>query len=143
MDSTPALHWLGIDQWVLRVPWPGYSEMPEALLEADGLQHDIPALEQVKVPADSLATAAPIPAPLMTDDLFFIAANGSEFAALVTAISRCVPSGKTTVHQPGDAGGEPSVQLAGQTWPISELRRSGLAKRTLWRLLVGSKASHE
>jgi hypothetical protein len=140
MDSTPALRWLGIDQWMLRVPLPGYSETSDTPLEADDSPRDTPALEQDKAPEDSSVAAVPVPAPLKMDDLCFIAANGGEFSALVTAISRCVPSGKTAVHQPADAGGEPSVQLAGQTWSISELRRSGLAKRTLWRLLVGSKA---
>ena len=140
MGSTPALHWLGIDQWVLRVPWAVYSETPDAPLEADDSPRDTPALERVDAPEDSLAAAVPVPAPIKTDDLCFIAANGDEFSALVTAISRCVPSGKTAAHQPADTGGEPSVQLAGQTWSISELRRSGLAKRALWRLLVGSKA---
>lgn len=141
MGSTPALHWLGIDQWVLRVPWPGHSETPDAPLEADDSPRDTLALERVDLPEDSPGVeAVSVPAPLMSEDLCFIAANGGEFSALVTAISRCVPSGKTTVHQSTDAGGEPSVQLAGQTWSISELRRSGLAKRALWRLLVGSKA---
>lgn len=143
MDSTPALHWLGIDQWTLRVPWPGHSVVQEPQSEVDALVSIAPVEEQHITAADSPAvTDADVSrqVPVPSGDLCFVAANDNEFSALVSAISRCLPSGKTVVHQPVDEEQQPSVHLGGQTWSLAELRRSGQAKRALWRLLVGSTA---
>ena len=143
MDSNPALHWLGIDQWVLRAPWPGYSSEPVAPLKADASISDAPAAEQRTPLADSSKVANTevfVAEQTTSTGLCFIAANGAEFSALVSAISRCLPSGKTVMHQSATEEQPPSVHWDGQTWSLAELRRSGAAKRALWRLLVGSKA---
>ncbi|MBD3815677.1 MAG: hypothetical protein IE913_04345 [Halothiobacillus sp.] len=141
MDSIPALHWLGIEQWVLRVPMPSHSSGSVALLETDTAPSDAPAAEQRIPLADSpkvaeVSGAEPVPGA----GLCFIAANGAEFSKLVSAISRCLPPGKPVMHQSASDEQPPSVHCNGQTWSLAELRRSGLAKRALWRLLVGSNA---
>lgn len=143
MDSTPALHWLGIDQWALRVPWSGHSSEPVEPLKTDVLVSDAPSAEYHIALADSLkVTDAEVSGsePVPRAGLCFVAASGAEFSALVSAISRCLPSGKTVVHQSATEEQSPSVHWDGQTWSLAELRRSGQAKRALWRLLVGSKA---
>lgn len=141
MDSIPALHWLGIEQWVLRAPWPGHSSEPVAPLKTDISISDVPAAKQRIPLADSpkvaeVSAAEPVPGA----GLCFIAANDAEFSKLVSAISRCLPSGKTAIHQSASEEQPPSVHCNGLTWSLAELRRSGQAKRALWRLLVGSNA---
>lgn len=143
MDSTPALHWLGIDQWALRAPWPGHSSEPWEPLKTDVPVSDAPSAENHIALADSLkVTDAEVSGsePIPRAGLCFIAASGAEFSALVSAISRCLPSGKTVMHQSATEEQSPSVHLGGRAWSLAELRRSGQAKRALWRLLVGSKA---
>jgi hypothetical protein len=145
MDSTPALHWLGIDQWTLRVPWPDHLVVQEPQSEVDDVVPMAPVEERHNVTADSPTVAdtdvsEQVPIPVSNGDLCFVSANGQEFSALVSAISRCLPSGKTVVHQPAGEEQLPSVHWNGKTWSLAELRRSGRAKRVLWRLLVGSKA---
>lgn len=143
MDSIPALHWLGIDQWVLRAPWPGHLSGPVAPLKTDTSISDVPAVE-LRIPLTDSSKVAD--AEVFVDEqapstgLCFIAANGAEFSKLVSAISRCLPSGKTAIHQSASEEQPPSVHCNGQTWSLAELRRSGQAKRALWRLLVGSNA---
>ncbi|OZB37072.1 MAG: hypothetical protein B7X35_03485 [Halothiobacillus sp. 14-56-357] len=141
MDNIPALHWLGIEQWVLRAPWPGHSSEPVISFGTDAVSSDAPAAEQRIPQADSpkvaeVSAAEPVPVA----GLCFIAANGTEFSKLVSAISRCLPSGKMALHQSASEEQPPSVHCNGQTWSLAELRRSGPAKRALWRLLVGSNA---
>lgn len=143
MDSTPALHWLGIDQWTLRVPWPGHLLVQEPQSEVVDVVSIAPVEERHITAADSPDVVdADVSGlvPVSSGDLCFVAANGNEFSALVSAITRCLPLGKTVAHQPADDEQLSSVHLDGQTWSLAELRRSGQAKRALWRLLVGSKA---
>jgi DNA polymerase III psi subunit len=143
MDSSPALHWLGIDQWVLRVPMPGHLSGSVALLETDTAPSDAPVAEQQVALVDSPEVAHTegfVGEPNQNAGLCFIAANSAEFSALVSAISRCLPPGKPVMHQSASDEQPPSVYWNGQTWSLAELRRSGQAKRALWRWLVGSKA---
>lgn len=146
MNSIHALQWLGIDQWLLRVARPDLSLQRSASFNAVESAPDFAEQEQSAEQAGLPGvTEAPPTTPeqgavedVSIRDLCFVAADSDEYAALISAISRCLPAGKTLVHRPATQGQRSSVQWAGQTWSLDELRQNGQAKRALWRLLVGS-----
>lgn len=143
MDSVPVLHWLGIDQWALRVPLPGQPSERVGSLAADAPVFDAPVAGHPKSLVDSSKVndaEMPLVEPVPSSGLCFVSASENEFSVLVEAISRCLPPGKTAIHQRAMEGQQPLVHCGEQTWSLAELRCNGQAKRALWRLLVGSKA---